>query len=391
MAPRKITCLVTLHGIGFQQPPQQGIPGYADDLHANLCKHLDTTLLGNTPLYVTGTGIPGANSSDPGLSALGVWDESQTRAIDISRAPLIDQDQAIAHVALVYAPLEAHDPHLGSAVETAVMAAFSLERYASLIGLGQMLMEDVTSMLAHRAPANAPTAPPASLRVRTDVALPSRQGITGQQHDPTGLQANVRQLEDDVAAYVCRNDLRSRVRGFVREALLRLVYRPDIESIVVNSHSNGTVIGFDVLRELPYYSMPKLKTFITAGSPLRKYSDLFWWGNDIGSVQSIPQWLNYWDVKDPVADPLAPSQEWRHGMDPAWAQGQMGLYGAANPDTAVISPCTVHDQLIDNVKNSPAGGLQAHNYWDNEPEFVTPLAAMLQQLAASTPAHVLTR
>ena len=34
----KVICLVTLHGIGFQQPPQPelGIAGYADDLHQNL-------------------------------------------------------------------------------------------------------------------------------------------------------------------------------------------------------------------------------------------------------------------------------------------------------------------------------------------------------------------
>jgi hypothetical protein len=36
-----ITCIVTIHGIGFQQPPGEGVAGYADDLHAHLCRELN--------------------------------------------------------------------------------------------------------------------------------------------------------------------------------------------------------------------------------------------------------------------------------------------------------------------------------------------------------------
>ncbi|MGZ3628334.1 MAG: hypothetical protein ACXVDN_11765, partial [Ktedonobacteraceae bacterium] len=44
MASQKITCLVTLHGIGFEQPPrvvngeQVANSGYADPLHQHLYK-----------------------------------------------------------------------------------------------------------------------------------------------------------------------------------------------------------------------------------------------------------------------------------------------------------------------------------------------------------------
>jgi hypothetical protein len=31
-----LTCLLTIHGIGFQQPPENGTPGYADGLHEHL-------------------------------------------------------------------------------------------------------------------------------------------------------------------------------------------------------------------------------------------------------------------------------------------------------------------------------------------------------------------
>ena len=42
------------------------------------------------------------------------------------------------------------------------------------------------------------------------------------------------QLEEDVCAYVCRNDSRTRIRDFVREALLRLLARRDVDQLVVN-------------------------------------------------------------------------------------------------------------------------------------------------------------
>ena len=35
-----ITCVVTIHGVGFQQPPSAGQAGYADRLHAGLAAAL---------------------------------------------------------------------------------------------------------------------------------------------------------------------------------------------------------------------------------------------------------------------------------------------------------------------------------------------------------------
>jgi hypothetical protein len=37
-------CVVTVHGIGFQQPPKDGQPGYADALHEHLRKPLGDRL-----------------------------------------------------------------------------------------------------------------------------------------------------------------------------------------------------------------------------------------------------------------------------------------------------------------------------------------------------------
>lgn len=56
-----------------------------------------------------------------------------------------------------------------------------------------------------------------------------------------GLMGTIRALEDDVVAYICRNDLRERIRDFIEEALRRLLARPDVSGVVVNAHSQGTV------------------------------------------------------------------------------------------------------------------------------------------------------
>ena len=37
----RMICFVTIHGIGFQHPPLDDIPGYADSLLANVCRVLN--------------------------------------------------------------------------------------------------------------------------------------------------------------------------------------------------------------------------------------------------------------------------------------------------------------------------------------------------------------
>src|SRR5437016_13872047 len=81
------------------------------------------------------------------------------------------------------------------------------------------------------------------------------------------------QLEDDVAGYVCHNEMRERVRSFVLDAILRLACRDDVDGIVLNTHSNGTVVAIDVLRTLPPFAARKVLALVTAASPLRKYID----------------------------------------------------------------------------------------------------------------------
>ncbi len=183
-----------------------------------------------------------------------------------------------------------------------------------------------------------------------------------------------------MACYVCHNEERERVRSFVFEALLRLASRNDVGAIVLNTHSNGTVIALDVIRNLPPPAAAKIKAFITAGSPLRKYIDLFHWGQQIERLDPIKPWYNFWDEYDPVADPLEPPITWRRG-DKIVSPYDPKLFSLINPDNGAPSNIEVTDINVDNVHKSSGGGLQAHNYWDNEEEFVKQLADIVCAIA----------
>ncbi|HEX6510575.1 MAG TPA: hypothetical protein VF221_23345 [Chloroflexota bacterium] len=399
-------CLVTIHGIGFQQPPVGDTAGYADVLHERLAEYLDASILSDDPqrsrtrrgeagpIYVQSSWPPDSLNTEGGLQRLGTWEMSRLRAVDGSHAPLVAHGARVAHIALVYSHLQDQEPRLGSALETAVRAAASLGHYTTVSGLIRTVFGDTAALLEKRS-LQTDSAAGTSLQTRTDAPrttphllrhlLPHHAAAsTGA---PTGLLATLRTLEDDVAAYVCRNDLRERVRAFVRDAVHRLCYRDDVAGVVVNAHSNGTVIGFDVLRQLTPVAAQKVRWVVTAGSPLRKYTELFYWGTDVGSMRDMgapKRWTNFWDEKDPVADPLAPPVEWLRGMSLPPSSDQASLYQEIS-ETGVVSPRPVDDELVDNLKNSTGGGLQAHNYWDNQEQVVRPLAEIVRQsLSASS-------
>ena len=390
---RKIICLVTIHGVGFEQPPMNGIPGYADSLHEHLSKYLDETLLGDDPkrervrrgqsgpIYIQGFWPPGSQSAEPELARLGQWDESRSRIIDIDKTPLAEGDARIVHIALVYTHLEGVGPQLESLYEASTMAVLSLGQYAHIMSLTRALFADVQAMFGNQAQDTSATR--SSLSVRTDPNFRHGKSANSAPTNPSGLITVIRQLENDVAVYVCHNDARERVRDFVWEVLLRLARRDDVEGIVLNGHSNGTVVAFDVLRQFPPDAIAKVLALITSGSPLRKYASLFHWGNEVGSIQKIPQWMNFWDPKDPVGDPLGLPASWHPGMDATVASDQPGLYEAIDVISGKKSEVLIKDSQINNVVNSVGGGLQAHNYWDNEKEFVQPLAGLLKELVAS--------
>jgi hypothetical protein len=397
-----LTCLLSIHGTGFQQPPADGVPGYADDLHERLRGTLGNTLGDDPnrergPVYVQSTWPPQSHAIEPGLERLGrlltAGGRWRTDApADWQRLSRVDQ--GVAHVALVYSHLEEEGPDPAALIDAAVLGLSSITHYATVSGLVRLAVRDIGALIGHRGPGDgAPSARP-SLQVRTDVhpvqhhLLPGflrRTPPPGAPPRPTGLPGFLRQVEDDVAAYAARNELRERVRAFVRDALTRLLLRADVSRVVVNSLSNGTVVAFDVLAQLPPVLFDGVAALVTAGSPLRKYVDLLGWGADGANLRSLRgPWLNFYDERDAVADPLAPPPAWRVGQPlPADAPG---LFASYDPDTGELRSIPVQDVRVDNVDNvSDGGGLPAHDYWDND-EFCRPVAELLSSVSAPAPA-----
>jgi hypothetical protein len=388
--------------------------GYADHLHQHLRAQASVGPLlsadplrghdGHGPIYVQSHAPTDPTIAASGPDRLGAWSAATGRTITTEGAPLVTEqgDARIAHIALVYADLEERTAKVGSALEAAARSLVSLGQYATMGSLIHMLVQDVAALGAENSPARGllhrsghptPCPPTPSLGVRTDPGAPTA-GRAPAHEDGSGVLATVRQIENDVAAYVCRNDLRTRVRGFVRDALCRLAYRADVAAFVVNAHSNGTPIAYDVLRELTPNAIGAVRALLTAGSPLRKYADLVTWGTEIGNLARITPlapytpWLNLWDPRDPVADPLEPGPAWRPGQPPEQVPPDLFHVGDAR---ATSTPAPVHDYQVDNLSDNHGAGLRAHNYWDNTEGFVGPLSDLLTTCVEAVGTGVTTR
>jgi hypothetical protein len=385
-------CLITIHGIGFQQPPTEGRPGYADALHENLRTKLGDHL-GDDPER------PGEHGPVYVSSEVNGSLEQGLARLDPGR-PLAPAGK-IAHVAL-YSPSEPLKPRLGSVGDTLIRAILAHNRYVSTLGGIRLALEDGWAALHEKGrgvtdngdvqstllPRN--DLEPAHHHRRLTDLLPGHHPSAPAEPGPLGT---FRALEDDMATYVARNDLRERVRGFVQDVLLALVALTgtgEVSNLVMNAHSQGTMISWDVLCRMPFESWrgPRepgqsvLSAYVTAGSPIRKYVDLFTWGEQVGQMRPALdaglRWSNFWDRHDPVADPLNPATAWRPG-DPIDERTprDLGLLESTDPVSGEKRHVEISDTLVDNVANSSGGGLQAHDYWNNVEEFVEPLAAIL--------------
>lgn len=387
-------CVVTVHGIGFQQPPRDGIAGYADALHDLLREALGDRLGDDPERRATG-GPVYVRSEVEGSPAAGLG------RLD-TRRPLVSQEGKVAHVALVYSPSEPLEPRLGDTAEALARAAIAHGHYASTVGAFRLLASDVWAALHEDSGGDRRS----TLTPRSDLKTPVHHGVLGRAlhrgpragaQDPAaasqtpGAFGTLRALQDDVATYVTRNDLRERVRDFVEDALLMLTDRNDISGVVVNAHSQGTVLCWDVLCRLPFSSWARgddrrarlFRHFVTAGSPIRKYVDMFAWGDQVGELAFALEpsgslaWHNFCDPHDPVADPLNPPASWR--PSDSWDEPPepgAGLLVARDVNGA-IRHVPIADVPVDNIKYSSGGGLQAHDYWNNAKQFVPALAPLL--------------
>jgi hypothetical protein len=331
-----LTCIVTVHGIGFQVPPHNGQGGYADELHTNLRQSLGNALGDDPhretgPVYVQSEWPAKSKDTEHGLHRIGSWDRDHRV---VSGEPLASPGAAIAHVALVYSGDEEHvaDPLAGSVM--AMLGVEGILHYASPEGLVETFGNNLRGLFH-------PRTPPKS-------AAEAGVAKAAGSHPLTALV-------DHVGGYVARNVLRERVRGFLLESIVRLAAREDVARLVLNTHSNGTVLVFDVLPEVPAAQASKLALYVTAGTPLRKYVQLLSWGYEIENWPDVP-WINYYDITDPVADQLLPPYGVKITGDPNI--GGYGLFVAYGPDDRKPA---VKDVLVSNVD----AGRDAHDYWGN--------------------------
>lgn len=350
-----LTCLVTIHGIGFEEPPDdgQGMPGYADDLHSMLREVIpglgDDPERGHGAVYVAG---PSPTSMD---------------RLDPSR-PLATPGAHCAHVALVYTCFEESMPDPLGLFAIILWSVRYARSYITARGAVQMLVGTLQSLRRKGSP--GATSYPGSLRLRDEAQrrqLRNRMRRHPRRREPnrrpSGPFSIVWQVSQDVGGYVARHKYRERVRSFVEAVLTSLSCREDVRAIVLNTHSNGTVVGFDVLSDLDPSTDLKIRGLVTAGSPLRKYADLLGWGTDAGRL-CPRRWINVWDRRDPVADSLQPPVTWRRGQPHT---GGPGLFHRWSPAEGELGPVTVTDRMVDNVQDARpgGGGLRSHDYWAN--------------------------
>ncbi|GCE46627.1 hypothetical protein KTH_14960 [Thermosporothrix hazakensis] len=391
VADSSLLCLVSLHGVGFEQTPGEQIPGYADYLHRHLSKFLDSSVLSNDPfrlrsehgengpIYVHSCWPAYSKQRELGLARLGSWrDIDGRRKIDISGAPLTQGRERISHVALIYADQEEQKTTLSMMFLMMLLSQCRVHRYSSIFGLFGLLRQFIGGVLDQ--PIGEVRHPAASLSVRKDSARIQEwwQWLPGHLYRRRGTFAIAMQLLSDMAGYLLHNEQREQLRNFVMDALLRLAARDDVEGIILNAHSTGTLIAYDVFRQLPTPARRKIKAIITAGSPLRKYVTLFGWGRKIESEIALPPWYNFWDKRDPMADPLSAPLNWKRGRPIRTSES---LFQRINPIKGSTTEVAVIDKEVDNIRNSYGRGLQPHNYWDNQTEFVQALVHILWQSA----------
>jgi len=135
-------------------------------------------------------------------------------------------------------------------------------------------------------------------------ALPQYERHAAAFNMPPQFLAEIISTElSQVAAYLFSSDIYNAVQTRMRDALNKALGMGD--EIVIASHSLGTVVAFDALKETAGNS--NVATLFTLGSPLSKLRRLSIRTGDLGAIPgSVGEWLNLYDSTDPIANALGP-------------------------------------------------------------------------------------
>ncbi len=152
----------------------------------------------------------------------------------------------------------------------------------------------------------------------------------------------------DVANYIARNAVRTAVQSVLHAALGAARASDPKTKLIIVSHSQGTVISYDVLRQAGR-NYPGVRTWITMGSPLHKYLSFpLSWGSKQLNMPDGLRWLNLYDPHDFVGRELGGELDWP----------------APQPE----------DVAIDNESHAT----NAHDHWGN-PQVVAAVTAEIRR------------
>jgi len=115
---------------------------------------------------------------------------------------------------------------------------------------------------------------------------------------------------NDVANYVSNNGIRLQVQHRLSDKLFELHARHPNARLILGSHSQGTIVSYDVLR-LNGSQLPRLDAWVTMGSPLGWYLNVLRWGDAPVGIPTAMTWLNFYDDGDKVGKAVAGLMDWQ--------------------------------------------------------------------------------
>jgi hypothetical protein len=116
-------------------------------------------------------------------------------------------------------------------------------------------------------------------------------------------------LAHDVANYVSNNGVRLAIQQRLSDKLFAVQEQFPEATVILGSHSQGTIIAYDVLR-LNGAQLPSVETWVTMGCPLAWYLTFGRWGDERLGIQPPTVWPNLYDPYDIVGRQLAGLLPW---------------------------------------------------------------------------------
>jgi hypothetical protein len=113
----------------------------------------------------------------------------------------------------------------------------------------------------------------------------------------------------DVANYVSNNGVRLAIQQRLSDKLFEVQEQFPEATVILGSHSQGTIIAYDVLR-LNGAQLPNVLTWVTMGCPLAWYLSFGRWGNERLGIQPGIAWPNLYDPYDIVGRQLTGLVPW---------------------------------------------------------------------------------